>query len=117
MSVFGSSDPDRDVPRFSRLAAAKRLDLDAVVTARLGLADVTRAFDLMLAGEGARLKMLRCEPAQGSGATGTVLDDHLSIACGEGAIRITELQRAGRAPMKAADFLRGTAVKPPARFA
>jgi methionyl-tRNA formyltransferase len=72
-----------------------------------------------LAGEGepARLKILRCELAKGSGAPGDVLDDNLAIACGDGAIRILELQRAGKAPMKAADFLRGTPLKPPARLA
>ena len=41
----------------------------------------------------------------GSGAPGEVLDDRLAIACGDGAIRILELQRAGKAPMKAAEFL------------
>jgi methionyl-tRNA formyltransferase len=40
-----------------------------------------------------------------------VLDDQLTIACGDGAIRIVELQRAGKAPMKAAEFLRGTPLK------
>ena len=68
-------------------------------------------------GEHARVKILRCELAKGSGAPGEVLDDQLTIACGEGAIRILELQRAGKAPMKAADFLRGVPVKPPARLA
>ncbi|MBR1158169.1 methionyl-tRNA formyltransferase [Bradyrhizobium elkanii] len=70
-----------------------------------------------LAGEGepVRLKILRCELAKGSGAPGDVLDDNFAIACGDGAIRILELQRAGKAPMKAADFLRGTPLKPPAR--
>src|SRR5882757_3234697 len=67
-------------------------------------------------GEPARIKILRCEPARGAGAPGEVLDDRLTIACGDGAIRILELQRAGKAPMKAADFLRGTPLKPPARF-
>jgi methionyl-tRNA formyltransferase len=67
-------------------------------------------------GDAARVKILRCELAEGSGPAGHVLDDRLTIACGEGAIRIIELQRAGKAPMKAADFLRGTPLKPPARF-
>jgi methionyl-tRNA formyltransferase len=40
-------------------------------------------------------------------APGTVLDDNLSIACGEGAFRPLRLQRPGRAPLDAADFLRG----------
>src|ERR1700749_526529 len=65
---------------------------------------------------GARVKILRCELAKGAGAPGSVLDDRLTIACGEGAIRAIELQRAGRAPMKAADFLRGSPLKPGARF-
>ena len=72
-----------------------------------------------IAGEGdsARVKILRCELAKGSGAPGSVLDDQLTIACGDGAIRIVELQRAGKAPMKAAEFLRGTPLRPPARLA
>jgi methionyl-tRNA formyltransferase len=69
-----------------------------------------------LDGEQARLKILRCEFAKGAGSPGDVLDDHLTIACGDGATRILELQRAGKAPMKAADFLRGTPLKPPARL-
>jgi methionyl-tRNA formyltransferase len=67
-------------------------------------------------GDAARVKILRCELAKGSGEPGTVLDDQLTIACGGGAIRIVELQRAGKAPMKAADFLRGTLLKAGARF-
>jgi methionyl-tRNA formyltransferase len=67
-------------------------------------------------GEAARIKILRCELAEGSGTPGAVLDDRLMIACGEGAIRIIDLQRAGKAPMKAAEFLRGTSLKPPARL-
>ncbi|HET9817075.1 MAG TPA: methionyl-tRNA formyltransferase [Xanthobacteraceae bacterium] len=66
--------------------------------------------------EQARVKILRCAMADGSGAPGEVLDDHLAVACKEGAIRILELQRAGKQPMKAEDFLRGTPLKPPARL-
>ena len=69
-----------------------------------------------LDGEAARIKIFRCEPAKGAGSPGDVLDEQLTIACGEGAIKILELQRAGKAPMKAADFLRGTPLKPPARL-
>src|SRR5213082_2493684 len=68
-------------------------------------------------GEAARIKILRCELAEGSGTPGAVLDDRLAIACGEGVLRILELQRAGKAPMKSAEFLRGTPLKPPARLA
>jgi methionyl-tRNA formyltransferase len=57
-----------------------------------------------------RIKVLRSTLADGSGAPGTALDDTLTIACGEGAIRIVELQRAGGKPMKAHEFLRGTPV-------
>jgi methionyl-tRNA formyltransferase len=60
----------------------------------------------------ARIKVLRTTRGEGSGAPGTVLDDNLTIACGEGAVRLLEIQRAGKQPMKAQDFLRGTAVAP-----
>jgi len=66
--------------------------------------------------EQVRVKILRCAITDGSGAPGEVLDDHLAVACREGAIRILELQRAGKQPMKAEDFLRGTPLKPPARL-
>ena len=66
--------------------------------------------------DAARLKILRCELASGSGPPGAVLDDRLTIACADGAIRILELQRAGKAPMQAVEFLRGTPLKPPARL-
>ncbi|BAR57841.1 methionyl-tRNA formyltransferase [Bradyrhizobium diazoefficiens] len=66
--------------------------------------------------ENARVKILRCELAKGSGAPGEVLDDRLTIACGEGAIRIIELQREGKARMQATDFLRGVPLKAGAKF-
>ena len=65
----------------------------------------------------ARIKVLRCEIANGSGIAGDLLDDRLSVACGQGAIRILELQRAGKAAMKAGEFLRGTPLPPGARLA
>jgi methionyl-tRNA formyltransferase len=68
-------------------------------------------------GQLARVKILRGEMIDRSGAPGDVLDDHLTIACQQGALRILELQRAGKAPMKAEDFLRGTPLKAGARFA
>ncbi|MEA2906197.1 MAG: methionyl-tRNA formyltransferase [Alphaproteobacteria bacterium] len=67
--------------------------------------------------DGARVKVLRTTRADGSGVPGTVLDDKLTIACGEGAIRLLELQRAGRQAMKADEFLRGTAIHTGARLA
>lgn len=72
--------------------------------------------EVLIEGEAMRVKILRCAQTPGSGAPGTVLDDQLTIACGDGAIRIIELQRAGKAPMQAVDFLRGTPLKPGSRF-
>jgi len=72
--------------------------------------------EVVLDGEAVRLKILRCEPAEGSGAPGALLDDQLTIACANGAIRIIELQRAGKAPMKTAEFLRGTPLKSGVQF-
>jgi methionyl-tRNA formyltransferase len=60
----------------------------------------------------ARIKVLRTTKGEGAGAAGTVLDDRLTIACGEGAVRILQLQRAGRAPVTAEEFLRGAPIKP-----
>lgn len=57
-----------------------------------------------------RVKVLRSTLAVGSGAPGTVLDDTLAVACGSGAVRLTELQRAGSRAMKADEFLRGARV-------
>jgi methionyl-tRNA formyltransferase len=56
---------------------------------------------------GERLKLLACDPVQVSGEPGTVLDGWLTIACGEGGIVPTSIQRSGRAPMSGADLLRG----------
>jgi len=71
--------------------------------------------EMPLEGVAQRVKILRCESVDGSGAPGSVLDDRLSIACQQGAVRILELQRAGKQPMKADEFLRGTPLRPPAR--
>ncbi|MBS0254315.1 MAG: methionyl-tRNA formyltransferase [Proteobacteria bacterium] len=65
---------------------------------------------------GERCKLLAAEPATGQGTPGEVLDDHLTIACGHGAIRPTLLQRAGKPAMPAADLLRGWAVPPGTRL-
>jgi methionyl-tRNA formyltransferase len=57
-----------------------------------------------------RIKVLRTRLAPGSGAPGTVLDGALTVACGEGAVQLLELQRAGKRPMPAAELLRGFAL-------
>jgi methionyl-tRNA formyltransferase len=57
-----------------------------------------------------RIKVLRSTKGSGAGEPGRVLDDELIVACGEGAIRLLELQREGRKPMRAEEFLRGTPI-------
>jgi methionyl-tRNA formyltransferase len=59
---------------------------------------------------GALLKVLAVAPAEGSGPPGTALDPWLTVACGEGALRLTRVQLAGRSAMAADAFLRGHAV-------
>jgi len=65
-----------------------------------------------------RVKVLACEPIAGeTGASGEVLDDALTIACGEGALRLLRLQREGRNVLEAAAFLRGLPLPPGTQFA
>jgi methionyl-tRNA formyltransferase len=58
------------------------------------------------------LRLLAAEPAEAGGEPGRVLDAAPTIACGTGALRLTRLQRPGRAPMDAAEFLRGYPLTP-----
>ena len=60
--------------------------------------------------KGERVKVLNCEPAEASGTPGTLLDDVLTVACGSGAVRLTRLQRPGKAAMEAREVLRGFAL-------
>jgi methionyl-tRNA formyltransferase len=64
-----------------------------------------------------RVKVLRAAPASGSGEPGTLLDADAAVACGEGAVRLIQVQRAGKAPLAADEFLRGVRLGPGARFA
>jgi methionyl-tRNA formyltransferase len=64
-----------------------------------------------------RVRALRSTLAEVSGAPGAVLDDHLTIACGEGSVRLTEVQRAGKRAMSADEFLRGVPLRPGAKLA
>lgn len=57
-----------------------------------------------------RIKVLRATLAEGADAPGTVLDDMLTIACGDGAVQVLQVQRAGKRPMTAAELLRGFAL-------
>jgi methionyl-tRNA formyltransferase len=72
--------------------------------------------EMPIEGAAVRIKILRCELAAGSGAPGELLDDRLTIGCGDGAIRVLQLQRAGKQPMQADEFLRGTALPPRLRL-
>jgi methionyl-tRNA formyltransferase len=66
-------------------------------------------FEAAHAGRRERIKLLRtARLTEGFDAPpGTILDDALSVACGEGGVRMLELQRSGRKPMAAVEFLRG----------
>ena len=65
---------------------------------------------------GARVKALRATLADGAGEPGAVLDDRLTVACGDGALRLTELQREGRGPLPSEAFLRGFPLGPGQRL-
>jgi methionyl-tRNA formyltransferase len=64
-------------------------------------------FEAELNGKRERIKVLGSTLAAGDGAPGTLLDDRPTVACGEGAVRLTKVQRAGRKPVPAEAFLRG----------
>ncbi len=61
---------------------------------------------------GARVKVLSTMKGNGAGVPGTVLDDRLTVACGDGAIRIVSLQPGGKRPMTADEYLRGARLAP-----
>ena len=61
------------------------------------------------------MRVLRTTRGDGAGAPGTLLDKQLTIACGEGAVRVLELQRAGGKQMNAEEFLRGVRLLPGAQ--
>lgn len=68
-------------------------------------------FELEINGKPERIKVLSSENAEGQGKAGEVLaDSAVLVACSEGAVRLTRLQKAGGKPLDAADFLRGTPI-------
>jgi methionyl-tRNA formyltransferase len=82
-----------------------------------GLSPVPGAwFEVGADGKPERIKVLRASLAEGTGAPGEVLDDQLRVACGSGAVRFIELQRAGKKPMPAAEVLRGFPIPPGTRL-
>ncbi|MDX2318270.1 MAG: methionyl-tRNA formyltransferase, partial [Hyphomicrobiaceae bacterium] len=68
-------------------------------------------FEIALSGKRERIKVLSAMLAEGQGAPGTLLDDHLTIACSEGAVRLIRIQRAGKKPMSVQAFLNGVTLK------
>jgi len=66
--------------------------------------------------DGQRIKVLHARAAEGKGQPGAVLDDSLTIACGEGAVRLTRLQRAGKGQVTAEEFQRGARIPSGARL-
>lgn len=66
--------------------------------------------EMEIRGRRERVKVLRSSLAKGHGDAGTTLDDALTIGCGDGAVRLTHLQRAGRGAVTAEEFLRGVPV-------
>ncbi len=64
-------------------------------------------FEALIGGKPERIKVLRSVVVPGRGEPGTLIDNMLTVACGQNAVRLTQVQRAGRKPMASADFLRG----------
>lgn len=60
--------------------------------------------------DGQRIKVLHARAEKGAGEPGEVIDDILLVACGEGAVRLTRLQRAGKGQMTAEEFQRGARI-------
>jgi methionyl-tRNA formyltransferase len=82
-----------------------------------GLSPFPAAFATFDFGKGAeRVKILQARLAEGSGPAGLCLNDTLTIACGQGAVEILRLQKAGSKAMTQEEFLRGHPIKAGARF-
>ena len=84
--------------------------------------------EIEIGGRTERLKLLRStlvdgqsltedwSPSEDLGESGGILDDRLTVACGTGAIRLVEVQRAGGRPAAAQEFLRGAKIEKGMRF-
>jgi methionyl-tRNA formyltransferase len=78
-----------------------------------GLAPFPGAFTEI---NGERLKILYAMPVTGRGEPGEIIADDLTVACGEGALKLLSVQRAGRAVMHARELLKGFALSTGTRF-
>lgn len=74
-------------------------------------------FEAQIDGKPVRVKVLRSQLANGSGAAGTLLDDQLTIAAGDGSVKLLEVQRAGAKAMSAEEFQRGAKLEKSAQVA
>ncbi|MGX7876106.1 methionyl-tRNA formyltransferase [Mesorhizobium sp. ORM6] len=78
--------------------------------------------EIHIGGRMERLKLLRSTLSDGLslsedlGESGGILDDRLTVACGAGAIRLVEVQRAGGKPAAASEFLRGAKIERGMKF-
>jgi methionyl-tRNA formyltransferase len=104
-------------PAEGAIYAAKLTRADEIIDWRRGADDLARQVRALspapgawFAVKGERIKLLAARAVDGTGEPGAVLDDRLTVACGQGALQPLQLQRAGRAPMAVADFLRGFAL-------
>ncbi|TGT69803.1 methionyl-tRNA formyltransferase [bacterium M00.F.Ca.ET.159.01.1.1] len=67
--------------------------------------------EVEIGGRMERLKLLRSTLSDGVGESGGILDDRLTVACGSGAVRLVEVQRAGGKLAAAQEFLRGAKIE------
>ncbi|HEY8254529.1 MAG TPA: methionyl-tRNA formyltransferase [Rhizomicrobium sp.] len=85
-------------------------EIDAMIR---GLAPSPGAFT---EAKGERLKILSALPVNDRGEPGEVLTDDLTVACGEGALKLLKVQRAGKGVMEARELLKGFPLPPGTRF-
>ena len=114
---LASPTPPEPQPSDGVTYAAKLTKAEARIDWGRGAADVVRHVLAFAPSPGAwfeaggeRVKLLEAETAAGSGEPGEVLDERLTVACGEGAVLPLRVQRAGRAPMAPLELLRGFAI-------
>ena len=112
-SLQAVAQPDEGVTYAKKISSAEaRIDWSRpageVCDHIRGLSPFPGAWCEMVFGEKTeRVKLLRSTLGKGEGAAGTLVGDGLTVACGTGAVRLVELQRAGGKALPAEDFLRG----------
>lgn len=123
--IAGGSLRPRPQPQEGMTYAAKLTRDEAQIDWRHSAADIDRKIRAFtpwpgtwFAHRGQRIKLLAATPVDASagGEPGTVLDGAITVACGEGTLRLDRLQRQGKAPMTAAELLRGYPMPPGTRL-